>query len=62
MLLGFFRTILKGYFMTHVKESNDVHVLLTKPKSIDYEIFVFQHYLGFMQYLLAIKEKEATLE
>ena len=40
-----------------------VSVLLTKPKDLDYEIFVLQRYRGFCQHLLNKKEaKNGKLE
>ena len=36
--------------------------MLTKPKSIPYEIYVFQHYLRLMEFLLKVLERIATLE
>ncbi len=39
-------------------------VLLTKPKDLDYELFIFKRYEGLMTYLLLKKEARsgATLE
>lgn len=34
-------------------------MLLTKPKDIDYEIFIFNKYLGLMTHVLAKKEKRS---
>ena len=36
--------------------------MLTKPKDLDYEIFIFEKYLGLMNHLKDIKEKHRSLE
>jgi hypothetical protein len=37
-------------------------VLLTKPKNILYEIYVFKNYQRLIEAILKIKERKATLE
>ena len=37
-------------------------MLLLKPTDIDYEIFVFDHYVRFMEFLLKIKERKSTID
>ena len=60
-LLGYLRTIFKNYYIKHVKIG--ISVLLTKPKDVDYELFIFKKYLGLMQHLLQEKEwRSGTLE
>lgn len=60
-LLGYLRTIFKNYYIKHVKVG--ISVLLTKPKDIDYELFIFKKYLGLMQHLIQEKEwRSGTLE
>jgi hypothetical protein len=62
VLLGYLRTIFKDYYQKHLKPS--VSVLLTKPKDLDYELFIFRKYEGLMRHLLAKKEARTgtTLE
>ena len=50
-LLGFLRTIYKDYYKKHIKPT--LMALLTKPKDLDYEIFIFKKYEGLMKYILA---------
>ena len=57
-MLGYLRTILKTAFFKDKPEE----VYLTKPKSIEYEIFVFEHYLRLMHLLLKFKERKTILE
>jgi hypothetical protein len=52
VLLGYLRTIFKEYYVREVKKTSSLPILLTKPKDLDYELFVFRKYLGLMQYLL----------
>jgi len=61
-LLGYFRTIFKDYYQKHIKRT--IQALLTKPKDLDYELFIFKRYQGLMQHLLTKKEARsgATLE
>lgn len=40
----------------------DLNIVLTKPKNVDYEIFIFEKYVGLMNYLKAMKESKHTLE
>ena len=41
----------------------NVSVLLTKPKDLDYEFFIFTKYLGLIRHILAQKERRTgTLE
>lgn len=53
-LLGYLRTIFKTYFLRERKPG--VSVLLTKPKDLDYEIFIMQKYQEFCKHLLSKKE------
>ena len=64
MLLGYLRTIFKEYYVKNVKNGADVSVLLTKPRDLDYELFIFKKYEGLMRHLLHKKEmrSQATLE
>ena len=60
-LLGYLRTIFKHYYQRERKPG--VSVLLTKPKDLDYEIFIMQKYLGFCRHLLSKKEtRTGTVE
>ena len=60
-LLGYLRTIFKTYFLRERKPG--VSVLLTKPKDLDYEIFIMQKYQEFCKHLLSKKEsRTGTLE
>ena len=60
-LLGYLRTIFKTYFLRERKPG--VSVLLTKPKDLDYEIFIMQKYQEFCNHLLSKKEsRTGTLE
>ena len=38
------------------------NILLTKPKDIDYEIYIFEKYQALMKHILQEKEKRTTLE
>ena len=61
MLLGYLRTIFKNYFVKVRKPG--VSVLLTKPKDLDYEIFIFTKYRELIAHLLEAKEaRSCTLE
>lgn len=74
VLLGYLRTIFRTYYQHKLisdnfsnyhqvaKENGGSGLLLTKPKSIDYEIFIFKRYLGLMEFLKYQKEKNASLE
>jgi len=62
VLIGYLRTIFKNYYLRNSPHEKDINILLTKPKDIDYEIFIFNHYLGIMKYVLAYKERNTTLE
>jgi hypothetical protein len=60
-LLGYFRTIFKSYFSHECKPG--VSVLLTKPKDLDYELFILSNYQSFCEYLLSKKEsRTGTLD
>jgi len=61
VLLGYLRTVFKGYF-SHKTHFNESGLLLTKPKEIEFEIFIFKKYLGLMEFLRYFKEKRSTLE
>lgn len=61
VLLGYFRTIFKSYFTRSIKPG--VSVLLTKPKDLDYELFIMSKYQSFCRHLLHKKEAQTgTLE
>lgn len=72
VLLGYLRTIFRTYYQHKLISDNFANyhqvangssgLLLTKPKSIDYEIFIFKRYLGLMEFLKYQKEKNASLE
>jgi len=53
--LAYLRTVFKNYYTKN--QNTKVSVLLTKPKDIDYEIFILQKYRGFCQHLLNKKEQ-----
>lgn len=36
--------------------------MLTKPKNIDYELYVFKYYLGLMEFMRNILERNTTIE
>lgn len=61
-LLGYLRTIFKNYYSRMTKSG--VTVLLTKPKDLEYELFIFKKYEGLMRHLLTKKEQRSgtTLE
>jgi hypothetical protein len=59
-LLGYFRTIFRDYFKRHIKPG--MNVLLTKPRDLDYELFIFRRYEGLMRHILTQREKRATLD
>lgn len=39
-----------------------MHTLLTKPRDLDFETFIFKKYLELIQIILARKEMNTTLE
>jgi hypothetical protein len=47
VLLGYLRTIFKAYFQKDIKPTS-TSVLLTKPKDLDYELFIFKKYEGLI--------------
>ena len=53
VLLGSFRKIFFKSYMDNIVKGNIIHIMMTKPANIDYEILIFNHYLGFMKYLLS---------
>jgi hypothetical protein len=59
-LIAYLRTIYKHEFQK--TQSKAFNVLLTKPKDIQFEIFVFTKYLELMRNLSINKEKTGTLE
>ena len=60
-LLAYLRTVFKSYYSKN--HNPKVSVLLTKPKDVDYEIFILKRYRGFCQHMLNKKEgKTGKLE
>ena len=73
VLLGYLRTVFKNYYILSQRERlissaklhespQQVEILLTKPKDINFEIFIFEKYLALMEHLKTTKEKSKTLE
>ena len=62
VLLGYLRTIFKNYYTHNVRPK--VSVLLTKPKDLEYELFIFRKYLALMRHMVTKKERRTgkTLE
>ncbi len=60
-LLAYLRTVFRNYYSKN--HNSKVSVLLTKPKDLDYEIFILHKYRGFCQHLVNKKEaKNGKLE
>ena len=73
VLLGYLRTVFKNYFILSQRQRlvssgkphespQQAEILLTKPKDINFEIFIFEKYLALMEHLKQTKEQTKTLE